>query len=463
MTILNDLVLSELTKQTHDKERIIRDERPEMKGFALRVRRGRLEFVYIYSESGKRRYAPLGYYPETSCKEAEGKYNRRVGKRREIPRGAGVVQEEGEREALSLLQLLARYRAHLIAKHQAKPEQAKMAKPTSLGTAAQAVNGYLRYVDQPDMPACDVDPDVLENYLEYIAFTLNYKSRANQEKDYIRAMYNLAIKKRWCPLRSIKINPAYGIEDLKPRIPRDRVLRDGEIAKLASGIVELRKARVSALTRKGGREMSLPMSLALLAELLSAQRGIAVRHMRLRDIMETEGQPVWVIPKAYTKHHKHDEVIPMPPLLHELVMAAGRFSSGLRDVFGCSQEQDWVFASTFNPDEPTHGQSYARCTQAIARHCEIDHFTPHDLRRTHATTLSRFGCDDMLRERILSHKTPYDMKLASATYNIWNYLPQKREWMTRFNDHVAELWGDSYHELLDYTNSCTAKVAAHAA
>lgn len=71
------------------------------------------------------------------------------------------------------------------------------------------------------------------------------------------------------------------------------------------------------------------------------------------------------------------------------------------------------------------------------RECLIDleHWTPHDLRRSVRTGLARLGCSFEVAEAVLGH-TKQGM---DAIYNLHSYEPQCREWLQRWCDHLEQL------------------------
>lgn len=65
----------------------------------------------------------------------------------------------------------------------------------------------------------------------------------------------------------------------------------------------------------------------------------------------------------------------------------------------------------------------------------IPKWTPHDLRRTAATGLSRLGCPDEIIDAILNHSK----KGIIGVYNQNKYESEKEMWLTRWTDHLIEI------------------------
>ena len=68
---------------------------------------------------------------------------------------------------------------------------------------------------------------------------------------------------------------------------------------------------------------------------------------------------------------------------------------------------------------------------------EVEWFTPHDLRRTVATELSKLGIDDTLIAKILNHKWA-DRQITSV-YNRWQKLPEMRQALERWASRLEQI------------------------
>ncbi|WP_324035311.1 tyrosine-type recombinase/integrase [Aeromonas caviae] len=66
---------------------------------------------------------------------------------------------------------------------------------------------------------------------------------------------------------------------------------------------------------------------------------------------------------------------------------------------------------------------------------DIPRWTPHDLRRTVRTGLSRLQCPSEVAEAILGHTK----KGLVGTYDLHRYTEQSREWLQRWADHLETL------------------------
>ncbi len=73
------------------------------------------------------------------------------------------------------------------------------------------------------------------------------------------------------------------------------------------------------------------------------------------------------------------------------------------------------------------------------RMLNIKPWTPHDLRRSVRTGLSRLGCPSEVGEAVLGHSK----KGIVGTYDLHQYEPECREWLQIWADHLDELAGDN--------------------
>lgn len=66
---------------------------------------------------------------------------------------------------------------------------------------------------------------------------------------------------------------------------------------------------------------------------------------------------------------------------------------------------------------------------------DIPNWTPHDLRRTVRTGLSRLQCPDEVAEAILGH-TKSSIK---RVYNLYKYDAKCKEWLQKWGDYLDAL------------------------
>lgn len=69
------------------------------------------------------------------------------------------------------------------------------------------------------------------------------------------------------------------------------------------------------------------------------------------------------------------------------------------------------------------------------RMVDIGHWTPHDLRRTVRTGLSRLGCPSEVAEAILGHARGG----IEGTYDLHSYENECRDWLQRWSDYLESI------------------------
>lgn len=69
------------------------------------------------------------------------------------------------------------------------------------------------------------------------------------------------------------------------------------------------------------------------------------------------------------------------------------------------------------------------------RMIKMAHWTPHDLRRTVRTGLSRMGCPNEVAEAILGHSRMG----IEGTYDLYKFEPECREWLQKWADYLDTL------------------------
>ncbi len=195
---------------------------------------------------------------------------------------------------------------------------------------------------------------------------------------------------------------------------RKRVLSDGEI-----------KLFWAAMDESNGEiDIYRQTKLALKMILLTGQRPGEVVGMRF-DELDNMGN--WNIPGTRMKN-KEAQALPLPPLAHEIIESARQLSDG-----------EYVFQSS-QSDGPLFRNALAR---AVKRHHKqmgiIDPFTPHDLRRTVRTKLAEIGVDDIVAEKVMSHK----LQGVLGVYNRHPYLDEKRLALSRWEAHLKQITGMS--------------------
>lgn len=209
-----------------------------------------------------------------------------------------------------------------------------------------------------------------------------------------------------------------GILDISPCLrferaeeeARDRVLDDDEIVLLWKAL---------DLENKKHFDVHPVTKLALKLIILTGQRPGEVAGMERKEIVEREDGSWWKIPAVRMKGKKaKDHDVPLSPMAMEVVEAAIFYSGKSR----------FVFQSNFKKDSSILVRAISRAVSGHYEAIGIKKFTPHDLRRTCRTGLANLKVDDVVAEKILSHK----LQGVLGIYNRAAYEPERRA--------ALELW-----------------------
>ena len=72
---------------------------------------------------------------------------------------------------------------------------------------------------------------------------------------------------------------------------------------------------------------------------------------------------------------------------------------------------------------------------------DLDPWTPHDLRRSVRTGLSRLGCPREVAEAVLGHSAGNII----GTYDLHAYFDEAGAWLQKWNDHLDKLRPKKIH------------------
>jgi integrase len=224
---------------------------------------------------------------------------------------------------------------------------------------------------------------------------------ANQVLAAVSAIFSWAIKEE----KGFTTNPCKLI-DRNATKDRERVLSESEVPRFWEAL----------------NDIDAVQGAALRVILLTGQRPGEVRHMRREHIRdgwwEMPGEPVPALSWPGTKNGASHRVwLPQPVL--KLLAAAGDSASG------------FVFATSRG--RPLRDLDEAM--RAISAKLEIEPVRPHDLRRTHGSTITKlkFGRDAM--NRIQNH---IEGGIADV-YDRHEYEDENRNIMEAVADHIVGL------------------------
>jgi integrase len=232
----------------------------------------------------------------------------------------------------------------------------------------------------------------------------------------------------------LETNPAAGQTTPLALKSRDRMFDDDSLAAVWGA---LRSPEVGSLgSTEPARISRLEPSTALalrFAMLTLCRRG-EVAGARISEIDFLARK--WTIPGERAKSNKA-HVVPLSYLAIEIVIAA----LALPRADGA----DVLFPA---PRDPARSISPDALTRALTRICETEslpHGTPHDFRRSGATTLTgeAYGVRRFTVSKILGHTALDGAAAVTAIYDRNDYLVEKRAALNAWADHVSSLKGSA--------------------
>lgn len=365
----------------------------EGRGFGIRVfPTGKKSWVYMYRFEGKARRITFGQYPKMGVAQAhiafsKAKHDLELG----IDPGNTMVQANCEsRQAPTVERLVDEYLE-------------KWAKPNKRSWQEDQ-----RVLHKDILPAWGKRKAKAITRRDVVLLIDKIVERgspiiANRTLAIVRRMFNFAIE------RDILTNtPCLAIKLPSKENRRDRMLSETEIKIFWS---QLDQAGMAELTK-----------LALKLQLVTAQRkGEIVGAEWAEFNLQTAW---WEIPAAKAKNSKLHRVP-----LSELALSI------LEQIKPFSGDSQWLFPS---PTGRSH-ISGPSIDHAIRRNQEafkdLEHFTPHDLRRTAASHMTALGIPRLIVSKILNHSE----NSVTAIYDRHSYDTEKQEALVKWGDYLNQL------------------------
>lgn len=344
----------------------------------------------------KRLKKKLGSYPSMSLAEARKVFERDFA----IPIQKGrSIKIAGDARPGTVGDLFQAYAKHL-----------KDSKKPSWKEAEKGLNKIADLLGR-HRPARDIEPDEISDVIRPI-FERGKKSMADHVRSYIRSAYSWGLKSehdyRSNSLRRfyLVMNPAAGIPT-EPKTVGTRWLDEDEFLRLHRWL-ECPDTPVHP-----------PYTRAVRLLMLTGQRveEIARLHVDQWDSRER------IIDWSKTKNGK-PHAIPVPDIAIELIESIK------------PNEHGWFFPSAMDPTRPvSHGTLYSFMWRQRDRGV-IPVVTNRDLRRTWKTLAGKAGVSKEIRDRIQNHTL---QDVSSKSYDRWNYMPEKRAAMKKWNAFVTKL------------------------
>jgi integrase len=238
------------------------------------------------------------------------------------------------------------------------------------------------------------------------------RAMADHVRCYIHAAYSWGMKSEHdyrsaSPRRfRIAFNPATGIPT-EPKVQGTRWLDESEFVRLYRWL-ECPDTPVHP---------SYPRAVQLI--MLTGQRVEEIARLHVDQWDAAEHIIDWSKTKNLQPH-----AVPVPSLAAELIASI------------TPNEYGWFFPSAKDASQPvSHGTLYSFTWRQRDRGV-IPFATNRDLRRTWKTLAGKAGVPKEIRDRIQNHAL---QDVSSKSYDRWNYMPEKRAGMTKWDEFVRGL------------------------
>jgi integrase len=236
---------------------------------------------------------------------------------------------------------------------------------------------------------------------------------ANRTHALLKQLFDWAAAKDLVPA-----SPMAGIE--RPggdESPRERVLTADEIK--------------TFWTKLADADMAEPTQLALKLLLVTAQRRGELTFARWSHF-DLESK-LWTIPVELLKTSHARRTKPEPHLV-PLSSLALEILEQLKELTGAG-----IYVLPAHADKKKNRSYSERVLSRAVRqnedHFGVEHFTPHDLRRTAASFMTKIGVPRLHVEKVLNHSTGD----IAEVYDRHDYLPEKRAALERWGAQLLEI------------------------
>ncbi|MCG8016993.1 MAG: tyrosine-type recombinase/integrase [Candidatus Thiodiazotropha sp. 'RUGA'] len=379
----------------------------EGNGLGMRVTpKGVKSWVFMYRFQEKARRLTLGRYPKMTVAEAHSEHGKALlALEKGIDPGKVEVEKRREnRRAPTVKMLVEEY----IEKW-AKPRKRSWKKDQS--TLDRDVVSEWGRRKAKDITRRDV-VILLDGIVDRGA-----PIQANRTLAVIRKMFNFAVSRD-----IVASNPCLQVKPPAPENQRDRTLSADEIKTLWN--------ELDRVGLKSGNDEEKPISmskgtaLALQFQLLTAQRKGEVAAAEWSEV-DLEGK-VWTIPAEKSKNNLPHRV-PLSPQAVSL----------LEPIKKESKKSIWLF-----PSPRGQGKKHIletaidHAVRLNQEHIGVNHWVPHDLRRTAASMMTSIGISRLVVSKILNHVESG----ITAVYDRHSYDAEKR--------NALEAWGRKLDQIL---------------
>lgn len=356
------------------------------KGLCLRVSPSSKSWSFIYRPKGEARQKrfTIGDYPAWSLSAAREKA---LGLRRRVQDGGDpVLEAKVRRDALTFGKLVDRYMGNHGKRIRSAREYQQLLDKDVIPRIGE------RRVDEITRPEIGVLLDDVAKRAPIVA---------NRVMSVISSVFAWAVSEGLA-----KDNPVRGLKKRGSEKAKERHLDDEEIRALWSGLNEA-APRYADLVR--------------LVLLLGARPGEVAGMSREEIDLD---KALWRIPPERVK----TKVAHALPLVGEALAIVTRLCEGKRTGPLFLTKKDRA------PTSQDLAKAFER-TRSVLK----EPATPHDLRRTAATIMSRLEIDRLTIAYVLNHGSTIKATVTGSTYDRHDFLPQKKRALEALDAQVAAI------------------------
>ena len=223
----------------------------------------------------------------------------------------------------------------------------------------------------------------------------------------------------------IDANPMVGLARPLALVSRDRLLDEAGLKLVWEIALDGAQPRPPGYLNVGLAARPEPvMALAIQLLMLTLTRRNEVAGARKSEFDLDAG--LWVIPAERAKAN-HQHVVPLSP----------QALAVLAEAFALDPASPFAFPSPRVADQCIDEQAITRTFSRIFERRTLPLRSPHDVRRTGATTLTgRYGVTRFIVGLVLGH-TPRDGAAVTAVYDRYTYVPEKRDALVKWAGHLT--------------------------
>jgi len=221
----------------------------------------------------------------------------------------------------------------------------------------------------------------------------------------------------------VEHNPVIGTPQPSRVEPRSRVLSDSELAAIWHACQDDDYGHIIRLL------------------ILLGARRQEIGGMTGDELSDLDGpRPTWTLPSERSKNHKA-HTLPLLPMALAIIRSVPRMVSR-NCLFGVHSDKGFA--------------AWDKGHKALVARSGVSGWTPHDTRRTFSTRLhDQLNIEPHIVEALLNHYTGHRSGSAGV-YNLAKYLPQMRNALALWEDHIRTLTEGGQRKVLPYPQAAPA-------